>query len=86
MELTHGDGQVSLIRAGWQLWDWEDGGKARLWLVRAECGCADRGGKWESCAGHTAAVGHRLIQLASDWRPLDPKDGTSVVRSIQATT
>lgn len=86
LELTQPDGQVALIKAGWQLWDWTDGGTGRLWLIRGECGCADRGGKWEKCSGHGAAVGHRVIQLASDGKPEDPRDGLSVVRSVQAKT
>ena len=86
LELTQSDGQVTLVKAGWQLWDWVDGGSGRLWLIRAECGCADRGGKRESCKGHAAAVGHRVIQLATDGLPLELEDPTPVIHSIQAKT
>lgn len=78
LELTHSDGQVTLVKAGWQLWDWACGGRARLWLVRGECGCAERNGKRESCPGHTAVVGHRVIQLASDGLPLELEIGPFV--------
>jgi len=73
IEITRADGQVVFIKAGWQLWDWANGGTARLWLVRANCGCADRGGKWEQCRAHMDGQKHRLIQLASDGLPEDLK-------------
>jgi hypothetical protein len=71
IEITRLDGQVIFVKAGWQLWDWVNGGKARLWLVRANCGCADRGGSWEKCRSHADGQKHRLIQLASDGLPED---------------
>lgn len=84
LELMQSDGQVHLIRAGWQLWDWVDGTDARLWLIRAECGCADRGGRWEKCRGHAEMSAHRVIQLGSDWKSLEPEHYGTVVHSIQA--
>ena len=81
LQMTHNDGQVTLVRAGWQLWDWACGGRARLWLIRAECGCADRNGKRESCLRHMEVVSYKVIQLATDGLPLEIENWISAESS-----
>jgi len=84
LELTHNDGQVTLRRAGWQLWDWPRGGKPSIWLIRAECGCAIVAGRMEACSVHGVVRGYRVVQFATDGLPLDLQENRPGVNSIQA--
>lgn len=68
IELARQDNQVTLVRAGWQLWDWEDGGAAQLWVLRGECGCVALADTFISCKAHKAVVSRRVIQISADDR------------------